>query len=90
MFIGYINKTIKQYKVYTLDLYTTIRSSIVNFEEETKGRIIDLNFLKEYLQGTLNVLTIWKLVRRPKEPSYLIVKLPLPKKLNNFKIVIPL
>ena len=55
MFIGYVNKTTKQYKVYILDLQTTIRSSIVDFEEETKGGTVDLNLPEEYLQGTSNI-----------------------------------
>ena len=49
MFIRYINKTTKQYKVYALDLQTTIRSSIVDFKEETKGGTVDLNLLGEHL-----------------------------------------
>jgi hypothetical protein len=68
----------------------TIRSSVVDFEEETKGGTVDLNLLGEHLQGTLNVLTIHKLIRRPKELLLLIVDLPPKEKLNNFEIVIPL
>ncbi len=67
MFIGYVNKTTKQYKVYTPDLQATVRASIVDFEEETKSRTIDLNFLGKHLQGTPNILTIYKLIRKPKE-----------------------
>ncbi len=65
VFIKYVNKTIKQYKVYTPDLQTIVRASIVNFEEETKGRTIDLNLPEEHLQGTSNILTICKLVSKP-------------------------
>ena len=49
MFIRYVDETIKQYKVYALDLQTTIRSSVVDFKEETKGGTIDLNLLREHL-----------------------------------------
>jgi hypothetical protein len=49
MFIGYVNKTIKQHKVYTLNLQMTIKSSVINFEEETKGGTVDLNLLREHL-----------------------------------------
>ena len=76
MFIRYVNKTTKQHKVYILDLQTTIRSSVVDFKEETKGGIVNLNLLKEHLQGTPNILTIQKPIRRLKELLLLIVKLP--------------
>jgi len=49
-----------------------------------------LNLLREHPQGTLNVLTVRKLVRRPKELLLLVVELSPQKKLNNFEIVIPL
>jgi hypothetical protein len=75
VFIGYINKTIKQHKVYALNLQMTIRSSVVDFEEETKGGTIDLNLLGEHLQGTPNVLTVRKLVGRLKELLLLVVEL---------------
>jgi len=89
MFIGYVDKTTKQYKVYIPDLQTTVRSSIVDFEEETKGRTVDLNLPGEYLQDTSNILTVRKLIERPKE-LIPVVELPFREKLNNFKIVIPL
>ena len=53
----------------------TVRSSVINFKEETKGGTVDLNLLEEHLQGTLNILAVCKLVRRPKEPLLLVVKL---------------
>jgi hypothetical protein len=49
IFIGYINKTTKQYKIYILDLQTIVKTSIVDFEEKTKSRTVNLNFLEEYL-----------------------------------------
>jgi hypothetical protein len=75
VFIGYVNKTTKQYKVYTLDLRTTVRASVVDFKEETKGRTVELNLLGEHLQGTPNVLTVRKPVGRPIEPLLLVVEL---------------
>jgi len=76
VFIRYVDETTKQYKVYAPDLQTTIRASVVDFEEETKGRTIDLNLPGEHPQGTPNVLTVRKLVGRPKEPLLPIVELP--------------
>jgi hypothetical protein len=89
VFMGYVNETTKQHKVYALDLQMTIKSSVVDFEEETKGGTIDLNLLGEHLQGTPNVLTVRKLVGRPKELLLLVVELLPQEKLNNFEIVIP-
>jgi hypothetical protein len=67
IFIEYIDKTTKQYKVYILDLQATVRTSIVDFEEKIKSRIVNLNFLEKYLQSTSNILTIYKPIRRSKE-----------------------
>jgi hypothetical protein len=67
----------------------TIKSSVVDFKEETKGGTVDLNLLGEHLQGTPNVLTVHKLVGRPKELLLLVVELLPQEKLNNFEIVIP-
>ena len=49
VFIEYIDETTKQYKVYALDLQATVRSSVVNFKEETKGETMNLNLLREHL-----------------------------------------
>ena len=76
VFIGYVDETTKQYKVYILDLQATVRASVVNFKEEIKGRTIDLNLLGKHLQGTPNVLTMQKPVGRPTQLSFLIVELP--------------
>jgi hypothetical protein len=75
MFIGYVDETTKQCKVYALDLQTTVRSSVVDFEEETKGRTVNLNLLGEHLQGTPNVLTVHKPIGRPKELLLLVIEL---------------
>jgi hypothetical protein len=56
IFIEYIDKTTKQYKVYIPDLQTTVRTSIIDFEEETKSRTVNLNLPGEYLQSTSNIL----------------------------------
>ena len=89
IFMGYVDETMKQYKVYAPDLWTTVRSSIVDFEEEMKGGTVDLNLLGEHPQGTPNVLTVRKPIGRPKELLLPVVELPPREKLNNFKIVIP-
>jgi hypothetical protein len=90
IFIEYINKTTKQYKVYILDLQATVRASIVDFEEETKSRTVDLNLLGKYLQSIPNILTIYKPIGRPKELLILTIEFLLQEKLNNFEIVISL
>jgi hypothetical protein len=54
----------------------TTRSSVVDFKEETKGKTVNLNLLGKHLQGTPNVLTVHKPVRRPKELLLLVVELP--------------
>jgi hypothetical protein len=88
IFIEYIDKTTKQYKVYIPDLQITVRTSIVDFEEKTKSRTIDLNFPEEYLQDTPNILTIYKPIGRSKQLLIPIVELFPQEKLNNFEIVI--
>jgi hypothetical protein len=90
IFIEYIDETTKQYKVYIPDLQATVRTSIVDFEEETKSRTVDLNFPRGYLQGTPNILTVYKPIGKPKELPISTVELPLQEKLNNFEIAIPL
>ena len=49
VFIGYVDETTKQYKVYMLDLQAIVRSSVVDFKEETKGGTMNLNLLREHL-----------------------------------------
>ena len=88
--MGYVEETTKQHKVYALDLQTTIRSSVIDFEEETKGGTVDLNLPGEHPQGTPNVLTVRKPIGRLKELLLPIIDLPPKEKLNNFEIVIPL
>jgi hypothetical protein len=90
IFIKYIDKTTKQYKVYILDLQTIVRASIVDFKEKTKGRTVNLNFLEENLQSIPNVFTVYKPIGRPKGLLIPTVELPPQEKLNNFEIVIPL
>ena len=66
VFMGYVDETMKQYKVYAPDLRATVRASVADFEEETKGGTVDLNLPGEHPQGTPNVLTIHKPIGRPK------------------------
>src|SRR5438046_10256492 len=87
--MGYVDETMKQYKVYAPDLQMTVRSSIVDFKEEMKGGTVDLNLLGEHPQGTPNVLTVRKPIGRPKEPLLPVMELPPQEKLNNFEIIIP-
>ena len=96
VFMGYVDETTKQYKVYAPDLQRTVRSSVVDFEEETKGGTVKLNLLGEHPQGILNVLAVRKPARRlasppvgPQVPTIPTVELSPCKKLNNFEIVIP-
>jgi hypothetical protein len=88
VFMGYVDETTKQHKVYAPDLRMTVRSSVIDFEEETKGGTVDLNLPGEHPQGTPNVLAVRKPVGRPKEPLLPVVELPPREKLNNFEIVI--
>jgi hypothetical protein len=73
-----VDKTTKQCKVYTLDLQTIVKASIVDFKEETKGGTVDLNLLGKHLQSTPNVLTIHKLVGKPKKLELLLLIIDLP------------
>jgi hypothetical protein len=86
--MGYVDKTTKQYKVYALDLQTTVRSSVIDFEKETKGGTVHLNLPGEHLQGTPNILTVRKPVGRPKELPLPVAEPPPRGKLNS-EIVIP-
>jgi hypothetical protein len=76
IFIEYIDKTTKQYKVYIPDLQATVRASIVDFEEETKSRTVNLNLPGKYLQGTSNILSVYKPIGRPKELLIPTIELP--------------
>jgi hypothetical protein len=44
MFVKYKENTIKQFRVYTLDLDYVIRSSIVTFDELKKDNTVNLRF----------------------------------------------
>jgi hypothetical protein len=96
VFIGYSETTTKQFRVYTLDLRYTTRSSIVDWDEGTLGGTVDLKIQGPRPQGTPNELLLRNPARRPRlkeveeEESIPIVALPLPEKLNNFDIIIPL
>jgi hypothetical protein len=45
VFIGYVDKTIKQYWIYTLDIRIHMKSSNVKFYEDIPGGSINLNLL---------------------------------------------
>jgi hypothetical protein len=42
VFVGYVDETTKQYRIYAPDLHRTIRSSIGDIDEDTPGGAIDL------------------------------------------------
>lgn len=78
VFMGYVDQTTKQYKIYAPDLGYVTRSSVVRFDENKPGGSIALNMRKDpsvprkdptpigRLQGTPNVLALRKPVGRPK------------------------
>jgi hypothetical protein len=61
VFVRYKENTIKQFRVYILDLGYVIRSSVVTFDELEKDNTINLRF-----RGILNTLLDRKLKSRPR------------------------
>jgi hypothetical protein len=90
VFMGYSDKTTKQFKVYAPDLGYTTRSATVVWDEEVVGGSIDLKIRGPNPQGTPCELPDRNPVGRPKRVETLrLVDLPPTNKLNNFSIVIP-
>jgi hypothetical protein len=56
VFIRYFKETIKQVKIYTLDLRYIIKVTRVDFKEEILGRTIDLIIRGAKPQGTTTAL----------------------------------
>jgi hypothetical protein len=56
VFIGYFKETIKQVKIYVLDLGYIIKVTRVDFEEEILGGTIDLIMRGAKPQGTTTAL----------------------------------
>jgi hypothetical protein len=61
VFVKYKENTIKQFRVYTLDLDYMIRSFIVTFNKLEKNSIINLRF-----RGIRNILLDRKLKDKPR------------------------
>jgi hypothetical protein len=61
VFVRYKENTIKQFRVYILDLDYVIRSSIITFNELEKDNTINLRF-----RNTQNILPDRKLRSRPR------------------------
>ncbi len=75
VFMGYSDETTKQYKVYAPDLGYTIKSSVVDFDEDVLGGTVNLKLRGAHPQGTPNTLPDRNPVGRPKE-TLTIVDLP--------------
>jgi hypothetical protein len=83
VFIRYSKETIKQVKIYTLDLGYIIKVIRVDFEEEILGETIDLIIKGAKPQGTMTALPQRQLVSRLKE-TLIDVELLYSSQLNNF------
>ena len=88
VFIGYVNETTKQWRLYAPDLGRTITVSTIDFLESKRGGDLDLRIRGARPQGTPSDPVDRIPVRRPKE-TLKIVELPPKEKLNNFEIRIP-
>ena len=71
VFIGYLDNTTKQFKVYTPDLGYTTRSASVAWDEGIVGRTIDLKIRGPNSQGTLCELPDRNPTGRPKQGEML-------------------
>jgi len=67
VFIRYSEETIKQVKIYILDLGYIIKVTRVDFEEEILGGTVDLIIRGVKPQGTMTALPQRQPVSRPKE-----------------------
>jgi hypothetical protein len=88
VFMGYVNETTKQWRLYAPDLGRTITVSTIDFLESKKGGDLDLRIRGAQPQGTPSDPVNRIPVGRPKE-TLKIVELPPKEKLNNFEIRIP-
>ena len=75
VFIRYSEETIKQVKMYALDLRYIIKVTRVDFEEEILSGTVDLMMRGVKPQGTMTALPQRQPVSRPKE-TLTDVKLP--------------
>ena len=65
VFMGYVEETTKQYRLWAPDLGRVIRSHVVRFDESLKGGDMDLNLRKQ----TPNVLSERRPVGRPQKET---------------------
>jgi hypothetical protein len=85
VFIGYVNETTKQWRLYAPDLGRTITVTTIDFLELKKGSDLDLRIRGARPQGIPSDPVDRIAVSRPKE-TLKIVKLLPKEKLNNFEI----
>ena len=88
VFMGYVNETTKQWRLYAPDLGRTITVSTIDFLESKRGGDLDLRIRGARPQGTPSDPVNRIPVGRPKE-TLKNVELPPKEKLNNFEIRIP-
>ena len=88
VFIGYVNETTKQWRMYSPDLGRTITVSTIDFLESKKGGDLNLRIRGARPQGTPSDPVDRNPIGRPKE-TLTTVELPPKEKLNNFEIRIP-
>src|SRR3981189_1254442 len=85
VFMGYVNETTKQWRLYAPDLGRTITVSTIDFLESKRGGDLNLRIKGSHPQGTSSDPVDRKSIGRPKE-TLRKVKLQPKKKLNNFEI----
>ena len=88
IFMGYVNETTKQWRLYAPDLGHTITVSTIDFLESKRGGDLDLRIRGARPQGTPSDPIDRNPIGRPKE-TLKCVELPPKEKLNNFEIRIP-
>jgi Reverse transcriptase (RNA-dependent DNA polymerase)/gag-polypeptide of LTR copia-type len=88
VFMGYVNETTKQWRLYAPDLGRTITVTTIDFLESKRGGDLDLRIRGARPQGTPSDPVNRIPVGRPKE-TLKNVELPPKEKLNNFEIRIP-
>jgi hypothetical protein len=88
VFMGYVNETTKQWRLYAPDLGRTITVSTIDFLESKRGGDLNLRIRGLCPQGTSSDPIDRKSIGRPKE-TLTNIELPPKEKLNNFEIQIP-
>jgi hypothetical protein len=88
VFIGYIDRTNRQWRLYAPDLGRMITVTTIEFLELEKEGDLDLRIRGARLQGTSSEPVVRNPLGRPKE-TLTTVELPPKHKLNNFEIRIP-